>query len=130
MILVAGYTLGTTLSRIFPLEFVTVRDAMDTVIHSLVRKLGRRRDFGHLRRLWSRRTNAPPSSVRLLTFPILQNIGIETGLRLAKTRRYHSRLRPRRTHAIICKMSSFSIWMLIDSRARKKQDGGFTGFSG
>ena len=52
MILVAGYTLGTTLSKTFPLELVTVRDAMDTIVHALVRNqagvvtLGTYGDFG------------------------------------------------------------------------------------
>ena len=32
MTLVAGYTLGTMLSRIFPLELVTVREAIETVL--------------------------------------------------------------------------------------------------
>ena len=31
MTLVAGYTLGTIFSRIFPLEFVTVREGIETV---------------------------------------------------------------------------------------------------
>ena len=36
MTLVAGYTLGTTFSRILLLEFVTVREAMDTVVGTSV----------------------------------------------------------------------------------------------
>ena len=117
MILVAGYTLGTTLSRIFPLEFVMVRDAINTVIQILVKKLGRCLESGHLQRLWSRRTNAPPSSVRLLTFPILESLGLETELRLADTWRFRSRLRPPPTHAIIYEVSSFisihGCWLVV-----------------
>ena len=85
---------------------------MDTVVQTWVRKLGGRRDFGHIRRLWSRRTSAPPSSVRLLTFPILQSLGIEAEMGLAEIWRFHSRLRPRPIHAIICEMSSLGIsWL-------------------
>lgn len=64
---------------------------MDTVLEALVGELGGRGERLHLRRLWSRRINAPPSSIRPVTLPMFQSLGIKIGLRLAETWRFHSR---------------------------------------
>jgi len=82
MILVAGKTLGTTLSRTFPWELSTVRDAIDTGEMPYQPAEEYLNMQNHLQRLWSRRTSAPPSSGRLLTFPMSKS---NTMVQLAET---------------------------------------------